>query len=256
MLRQCQISTSRDSGIRKIRGGLGRFSGTLRRMIRITPISSSRGRGITASGILPRVTRSGSFPSAATKLRASSAKILKRHFFGYYLHGKGEKPTWQASTFQSGSNTWKTYAAWPPKEAKPTKLYLHADGTLSFTAPEKCETDKALSRICFRSSQPGSLSRTADLANLSRGRLAYLGSSRPAFRGSPAGRVELCERATRPRLGDHRPAGGRAVCLHIRYRFRFCREIDRCLSAGCAEDRAGSRTMARARPVRAIAKRI
>src|SRR5208337_1192922 len=25
---------------------------------------------------------------------------------------------------------------WPPKEAKPTKLYLHADGTLSFTAPD------------------------------------------------------------------------------------------------------------------------
>ncbi len=37
--------------------------------------------------------------------------------------------------FQSGSNTWKTYAVWPPKEAKTTKLYLHADGTLSFKAP-------------------------------------------------------------------------------------------------------------------------
>jgi putative CocE/NonD family hydrolase len=56
-------------------------------------------------------------------------------FFRYYLHGKGEKPSWQATMFQSGSNTWKTYTVWPPKEAKPTKLYLHADGTLSFKAP-------------------------------------------------------------------------------------------------------------------------
>jgi putative CocE/NonD family hydrolase len=60
---------------------------------------------------------------------------IEAPFFRYYLHGRGEKPAWQASTFQSGSNTWHTYVAWPPKEAKPTNLYLHADGTLSFTAP-------------------------------------------------------------------------------------------------------------------------
>jgi putative CocE/NonD family hydrolase len=60
---------------------------------------------------------------------------IQAPFFRYYLHGNGAKPAWQASTFQSGSNTWHTYPAWPPKEAKPTKLYLHGDGTLSFTAP-------------------------------------------------------------------------------------------------------------------------
>jgi uncharacterized protein len=60
---------------------------------------------------------------------------IQAPFFRYYLHGNGAKPAWQASTFQSGSNTWHTYPAWPPKEAKPTKLYLHGDGTLSFAAP-------------------------------------------------------------------------------------------------------------------------
>jgi uncharacterized protein len=64
---------------------------------------------------------------------------LEAPFFRYYLHGEGEKPGWQASTFQSGSNTWHTYKAWPPAEAKQTKLYLHADGTLSFTAPGAAE---------------------------------------------------------------------------------------------------------------------
>lgn len=62
---------------------------------------------------------------------------IEAPFFRYYLHGNGGKPAWQASTFQSGSNTWHTYPAWPPKEAKTTSLYLHADGTLSFTAPEQ-----------------------------------------------------------------------------------------------------------------------
>jgi len=62
---------------------------------------------------------------------------IEAPFFRYYLHGKGDKPAWQASTFQSGSNTWHTYLAWAPKEAKITNLYLHADGTLSFTPPEQ-----------------------------------------------------------------------------------------------------------------------
>lgn len=61
---------------------------------------------------------------------------IEAPFFRHYLHDEGEKPAWQASTFQSGSNTWRTYAAWPPKEAKQTKLYLHSDGTLSFSPPD------------------------------------------------------------------------------------------------------------------------
>ena len=60
---------------------------------------------------------------------------IEAPFFRFYLHGKGEKPAWQASTFQSGSNSWHTYSAWPPKEAKSKNLYLHADGTLSFASP-------------------------------------------------------------------------------------------------------------------------
>jgi uncharacterized protein len=60
---------------------------------------------------------------------------IQAPFFRYYLHAQGEKPKWQASTFQTGSNTWHTYAAWPPPEAKPINLYLLTDGTLSFKSP-------------------------------------------------------------------------------------------------------------------------
>ena len=63
------------------------------------------------------------------------SRDIEAPFFRYYLHGKGERPQWQATTFQTGSNTWHSYAAWPPKQATPTNLYLNADGTLTFTAP-------------------------------------------------------------------------------------------------------------------------
>jgi putative CocE/NonD family hydrolase len=68
---------------------------------------------------------------------------IQAPFFRYYLHGVGEKPAWQATTFQSGSNSWHTYVTWPPKESKPTKLYFHSDGTLSFSAPENSPSAKA-----------------------------------------------------------------------------------------------------------------
>jgi putative CocE/NonD family hydrolase len=62
-------------------------------------------------------------------------ETIEAPFFRHYLHGQGEKPAWQATMFQSGSNRWRSYEVWPPKAAKPTKLYLHADGTLSFDQP-------------------------------------------------------------------------------------------------------------------------
>ncbi|PYO79631.1 MAG: X-Pro dipeptidyl-peptidase [Gemmatimonadetes bacterium] len=57
---------------------------------------------------------------------------IEAPFFRYYLHGRGAQPTWRVTTFQSGSNRWRTYAEWPPSGSKPTNLYLQCDGTLSF----------------------------------------------------------------------------------------------------------------------------
>lgn len=37
--------------------------------------------------------------------------------------------------FETGSNVWRQYSAWPPKEAQSKTLYLHANGKLSFDAP-------------------------------------------------------------------------------------------------------------------------
>jgi putative CocE/NonD family hydrolase len=68
----------------------------------------------------------------------SFRREIEAPFFAYWLHDKGEKPGWAAKIFQTGSNVWRTYKAWPPA-SKLTNLYLHADGTLSFTAPGAAE---------------------------------------------------------------------------------------------------------------------
>jgi putative CocE/NonD family hydrolase len=67
------------------------------------------------------------------------SRDIEAPFFAYWLHGKGEKPTATVRTFQTGSNAWRAYGQWPPAASKPVSLYLHADGTLSFTAPSPGE---------------------------------------------------------------------------------------------------------------------
>jgi uncharacterized protein len=83
----------------------------------------------------PKADSIGLIPFGGHETAREFREQIEAPFFRYYLHGEGDKPAWQASTFQSGSNTWRAYPVWPPKEGKATNLYLHEDGTLSFTAP-------------------------------------------------------------------------------------------------------------------------
>ena len=59
-------------------------------------------------------------------------------FFEYYLKGKGS-PMPKAYVFETGTNVWRTYDAWPPAQAKARTLYLHAGGKLSFDPPAENE---------------------------------------------------------------------------------------------------------------------
>ncbi len=81
----------------------------------------------------------GLIPMGGHETSHEFSRNIEAPFFRYYLHGEGEKPRWQASTFQTGSNTWHTYSVWPPKESTPTNIYLHADGSLTFTLPTSNE---------------------------------------------------------------------------------------------------------------------
>ncbi len=60
-------------------------------------------------------------------------------FFEFHLkEGKDPKLS-RAIIFETGSNRWRNFDAWPPKgEAK--KLYFHPSGKLSFTAPTEADS--------------------------------------------------------------------------------------------------------------------
>jgi uncharacterized protein len=60
---------------------------------------------------------------------------LQKRWFDYWLKGVGEGNFAEATCFQTGSNQWKTYDSWPPKQAEPRKLYAHADHTAGFSKP-------------------------------------------------------------------------------------------------------------------------
>jgi uncharacterized protein len=62
-------------------------------------------------------------------------------WFAYYLHDKGTLPLKEALLFQSGSDVWTRFDAWPPKEAEKKNLYFGENGMLSFDAPTTKSTD-------------------------------------------------------------------------------------------------------------------
>jgi uncharacterized protein len=65
-------------------------------------------------------------------------KTIQFPFFEYYLKGKGAALP-KAEVFETGSNVWRTYDAWPPKNATPKTLYFHDGGRLSFDPPSASE---------------------------------------------------------------------------------------------------------------------
>jgi hypothetical protein len=56
-------------------------------------------------------------------------------FFEYYLKGLGEMKLPAADVFETGTNQWRQYDSWPPKDATPQSLYLGAQGKLAFQPP-------------------------------------------------------------------------------------------------------------------------
>jgi uncharacterized protein len=67
-------------------------------------------------------------------------------FFEYYLKGRNGAPLPKAYVFETGSNVWKRYDAWPPKSAEKKTLYFRAGGKLSFDSPtEKSGVDEYVS---------------------------------------------------------------------------------------------------------------
>ena len=56
-------------------------------------------------------------------------------FFNHYLKGKGSLTLPEAYVFETGSNRWRTYGEWPPKQTRVETLYFGPEGSLGFGAP-------------------------------------------------------------------------------------------------------------------------
>jgi putative CocE/NonD family hydrolase len=60
---------------------------------------------------------------------------LQKKWFDFWLKGIGDGKFDEAYCFQTGSNVWKSYSAWPPREAAIKKLYAGPDNKCSFDKP-------------------------------------------------------------------------------------------------------------------------
>ena len=82
---------------------------------------------------------SGGDSLGAVKFGSSTGDYFRKEvqfpFFQHYLKDKPGKPLPEAVVFESGTNVWKTYDSWPPKQATARSLYLHAGGKLDWSPP-------------------------------------------------------------------------------------------------------------------------
>jgi putative CocE/NonD family hydrolase len=62
--------------------------------------------------------------------REIQAKWFRRH-----LHGGDRSTMPEAQVFDAGTNEWRSFDAWPPRESSRRSLYMHARGRLTFDAP-------------------------------------------------------------------------------------------------------------------------
>ena len=56
-------------------------------------------------------------------------------FFRHFLKGDTNYTATEAHVFETGTDRWRRFEAWPPKEATPRTLYFHANGALDFNPP-------------------------------------------------------------------------------------------------------------------------
>ncbi|HVA16869.1 MAG TPA: CocE/NonD family hydrolase, partial [Candidatus Dormibacteraeota bacterium] len=75
------------------------------------------------------------FGSATSKYFRAN---VQAKWFAYWLKDQGELPFKKALTFQTGTNQWVPFDAWPPtSNVTAKKLYFQSGGKLSFDAPQE-----------------------------------------------------------------------------------------------------------------------
>jgi putative CocE/NonD family hydrolase len=60
---------------------------------------------------------------------------IERPFFARWLEGEETPALPEGYVFETGSNRWRTFDAWPPREAAARELFFREDGGLAFAPP-------------------------------------------------------------------------------------------------------------------------
>src|SRR5256885_16100591 len=90
--------------------------------------------------MIRRPPRSTLFPYT-TLFRSKTADYYRTRielpFFNFYLKDKGRLTLPEAVVFETGGNKWHEYTEWPPRGGHSRKMYLQANGGLSFATPDE-----------------------------------------------------------------------------------------------------------------------
>jgi uncharacterized protein len=67
---------------------------------------------------------------------------IQKPWFAFWLKNEGKLDLPEALTFEAGTNSWKRWDTWPPKNnVEQRNLYFHSNGKLSFEAPTTTSRD-------------------------------------------------------------------------------------------------------------------
>ena len=77
--------------------------------------------------------------SFGSKTSAFYRSEIELPFFEKYLKDETVAAPAEATVFETGSNVWRTFEHWPPKNVEARNLYLDDHGILSFTQPAQAD---------------------------------------------------------------------------------------------------------------------
>jgi uncharacterized protein len=92
--------------------------------------------------------------SFGAKTAAFYRQEIEFPFFEKYLKDEKHPAPAEATVFETGSNSWRTFAAWPPKETAERRVYLREAGKLEFAAPETSKAGEGFEEFVSDPARP------------------------------------------------------------------------------------------------------
>lgn len=89
-----------------------------------------------------------------SKTSAFYREHIELPFFEKYLKDKDLPAPAEATVFETGSNAWRTFDHWPPKQTETKQLFVREGGHLQFAPPDKATTDASFDEFVSDPNKP------------------------------------------------------------------------------------------------------